>query len=362
MTDVIVVGGGLAGLAAAYQAQREGARVTVLESERRWGGVVVTERVAGDWIVEGGPDSFLGSDGAIPALAGELSIAGRVVRQSAHGSARWTGHAVQPLSEGEAAALLGIQANPEDLTAGHLSFAGGMGDLVDALVAAVRPALRFGAGVSGIAPANGGFRLSVTGGSALTGAAVILAVPAWRAAHLLRGLAPSAASLLGDIRYVPSLTVSLAYRAEQIGAPLAGTGFVVQPDAGIPVRACTYASLKFPGRAPRGHVLLRAFLSPGTGGPGPLAHRTLAPILDIRGEPLWSRAYEWPRAIPFYGPEHAAQLAEVRRRLAGLGKIVLAGAGYDGAGVSSCVRSGREAASSLLASSTTRSTVSPSSR
>jgi oxygen-dependent protoporphyrinogen oxidase len=348
MTDAIVVGAGLAGLAAAYEARRAGAGVLVLEGERRAGGVVVTEAVAEGWVVEGGPDSFLAADGTVLALAAELGIAGRILQQSAHGSALWTGTELKALSEGEAAALLGIQAKPEDMNAGHRTFAGGMGELIDALAAEVRPALRFGVGVSGIAPANGGFRLSTTGGAVLTAETVILALPSWRAAQLLGALAPDAANTLAAIRYFPSTTVSLGYRADQIGAPLQGTGFVVKAEAGIPLRACTYASAKFAGRAPAGHALLRAFLAPVSAPAATVARDTLASILRISGEPLWTRSYEWPRGIPFYAPDHQTRLSEARRRLAGLGNLALAGAGYDGAGVGACLRSGMEAARGVL--------------
>ena len=281
MSDVIVVGAGLAGLAAAYEARRLGAGVVVLESEHRPGGVVVTENVEGGWVVEGGPDSFLPGDGTVAAVSDTLGIADRVVRQAAHGAAVWTGQALQPLSEGDAAGLLGIPVKPEDLKVDHLSYARGMTELVEAFAAAIRPSLRLRVGVSGLSATHDGFRLSVTGGSTVSGSTLILALPAWRAAQLLRGIEPHVADALGAIRYAPSLTVSLAYRAEQVGAPLEGTGFVVAASgvgaqhAAPLLRACTYASSKFPGRAPAGHVLVRAFIAESSGSAADEAHRGL---------------------------------------------------------------------------------------
>lgn len=61
---VVVVGGGIAGLTAAYtlqeQARAEGRplRVTLLEGEARTGGKIVTETVDG-FVIEGGPDSLI---------------------------------------------------------------------------------------------------------------------------------------------------------------------------------------------------------------------------------------------------------------------------------------------------------------
>lgn len=55
---VIVVGGGIAGLSAAFDLHRAGVAVTVFEASDRWGGKVHTGPV-GDRPVDAGPDAFL---------------------------------------------------------------------------------------------------------------------------------------------------------------------------------------------------------------------------------------------------------------------------------------------------------------
>jgi oxygen-dependent protoporphyrinogen oxidase len=342
MSRVVVVGAGIAGLAAAWDLARAGAEVTVLESERRPGGVIVTERRDG-FIVEGGPDGFLGAEPELPALAAELAIGDRVVGQQARGSSLWTGKRFEPLEEGRAAALLGIETRGASLT-GFRSFAGGMVEPVAALAERLVNSLRFTQGVTGIAPVRAGWRVTVTGGSAHEADGVVLALPAYAAGRWLEQIGVPEARVLGEVVYAPSVTVSLAYRADQIGRPLEGTGFV----GGVPLRACTYTSSKFAGRAPDGHVLLRAFLAPADGDPSQLAHAELAAILKIRGMPLWSRAFHWTRGLPRYRDHHAKHLAAGRARLGRLAPLAICGAGYDGAGVSACVRSGREAATEIL--------------
>lgn len=57
MKQVVIVGGGIAGLSCAYEFHKAGCAVTIVERERL-GGVIRTEKV-GDFLVEGGPDSFL---------------------------------------------------------------------------------------------------------------------------------------------------------------------------------------------------------------------------------------------------------------------------------------------------------------
>ena len=344
---VAVVGAGLAGLSAAWELSRAGAEVVVLDAGRRAGGMIVTER-HDDFIVEGGPDGFLAAEPDIQDLAREVGIEERLVDQVARGAALWTGRRLEPLAEGKAAELLGIQVNA-DVGGGFRTFATGMADVVDALVACLVPRLRTTQGVTAIAQSARGWRLSFTGASSLDAEAIILAVPAWVAARLLAGLGVSTARALDTVLYLPSITVSLAYRADQVPATLEGAGCVAAPDSGSAVRACTYAWQKYPNRAPAGYALLRAFVGPVDGDPAAIAHAELAAILGIEGDPLWARAFHWPRGLPRYPHGHADRVAAVRERLAGRAPLAIAGAGFDGAGVSACVKSGREAGRVILA-------------
>lgn len=83
MHDLIVVGGGIAGLSAAYYAVREHPdwQVTVLEATDRWGGKITTARLpldGGQFIIEGGPDTFLASKPWGVALCRELGLEERL--------------------------------------------------------------------------------------------------------------------------------------------------------------------------------------------------------------------------------------------------------------------------------------------
>ena len=353
---VIVVGAGIAGLAAAWElAQSGGGRgldVTVLESERRSGGVIVTEPVDG-FLVEGGPDGFLAGEPELPDLARELGIGDRVIAQQERGTSLWSDGTLQPIDAGRAAVLLGIDAKPSEVAAGFRSFASGMAEPVMAAAQRLAGSLRLAQGVAGIAREGKRWRLAITGGSAHDADGIVLALPAYTAGRLLESVGVSGARELAEVVYAPSVTVSLAYRNEQIGKPLSGAGFVVESPSPEQIRACTYASQKFAGRAPAGHALLRAYLGPTDHHPAQLAREQLAAILGIRGEPLWSKTFYWSRGLPRYRPHHAERVAGIRRRLERLPPLAIAGAGYDGAGVSACVRSGR-AAGRLIAQRTAR--------
>ena len=82
---VVVVGGGLAGLSAAWRLEQAGRVVTVLEAADRVGGFVDTVEVSGH-LFERGPSTVLARGGHIRALIEEMGLTDRVV--TSHPSAR----------------------------------------------------------------------------------------------------------------------------------------------------------------------------------------------------------------------------------------------------------------------------------
>lgn len=75
---VVVAGGGISGLAAAYALRARGAAVTLVEGADRLGGKVETERVDG-FLVERGPDAILAAHPAARALVADLGMAAELV-------------------------------------------------------------------------------------------------------------------------------------------------------------------------------------------------------------------------------------------------------------------------------------------
>ncbi|HEU0291627.1 MAG TPA: protoporphyrinogen oxidase [Anaerolineales bacterium] len=83
MNRMIVIGGGIAGLSAAYYARKNipDSSVTLIESDSHWGGKIITDRVSfagGQFIIEGGPDTFLATKPWGVALCKELGLAERL--------------------------------------------------------------------------------------------------------------------------------------------------------------------------------------------------------------------------------------------------------------------------------------------
>jgi len=243
-----------------------------------------------------------------------------------------------------------------------VTFAEGMEELVRALQSRIPPgAVRLKERVTGVTREGGRWRVATAEGHAAEADAVILACEAHQTARALRYTHPSLALLLEGIPYASSATVTLAWRRADIPHPLDGFGFVVPQTERRPVIACTFSSVKYPGRAPEGGALLRVFLG-GAMNEGVLegddetlarlARGELAELLGVRVPPLWTRVGRYPRAMPQYQIGHLARVEAIEGCVRELSGLALAGGAYRGVGIADCVRSGEDAATRLLETST----------
>jgi oxygen-dependent protoporphyrinogen oxidase len=103
LRDIIVVGGGVAGLVAARRLLIDGHRVTLCEASDHLGGAIVRHTVGGIDL-DAGAESFSTRGGVVTALAGELGLADEVVNPNTFPG--W----IQP-SDGAAFALPGMSLN-----------------------------------------------------------------------------------------------------------------------------------------------------------------------------------------------------------------------------------------------------------
>jgi oxygen-dependent protoporphyrinogen oxidase len=237
-----------------------------------------------------------------------------------------------------------------------VSLPGGTGELVEALAAALTPGvITTMARVTEIRRA-GDYTLEWADG-AVRSRTVVLCVPAYTAAGLLRAFDTGLAGACDSISYASTATVALGYRAEQVRHPMHGTGFVVPKAERRALLAGTWVTSKWPGRAPEGHVLLRAFLG---GGRDPhrlernddttlvqTATEELAELLEISGPPLFTRLTRWARQSPQYGLGHQARVATIEQRLKALPGLFLAGSGFRAIGIPDCIADGRATASTV---------------
>jgi len=461
---IIVVGGGIAGLAAAHrllelsQENNFGLEILLLEAGPRLGGSIHTERV-GAFLVEAGPDSFISEKPWALQLCERLGLGSRLVstnptRQSVlvvyHGRLEplpegfllmaptrlgplvttplfsWRGklrmaaefflprggvgtdeslaafvrrrfgrealeRVVQPLIGGIYA------ADPEKLSLAatmprflemertwrsiiwamwraqrrrarrpesgarwslFLSLAGGMQELVDAIAQRLpNDSVHLETHVIGLTWNNAKKNwIAATRSGEIEVDGVILAIPAYSAAAILSSVAPPLAQELREISYGSTATVNLAYRENEIPRAL-GFGLIAPAIESRKILACTFSSIKYPGRAPEGSVLLRAFVG-GVLQPHLFEHddRTmeadvcheLATLLGITAEPLFCRIHRHPRSMPQYHVGHLEKVERIEAHLKKLPGLELAGNAYRGVGIADCVHSGEEAAENLL--------------
>lgn len=444
VSDVVVVGGGIAGLSAAYELQRRGVAVRLLEAAHRLGGVILTERFDG-WVVDAGPDSLLVQKPAAVALCRELGIADRLVptlepraayvlrdgrlHQIPEGSFlgfpinatalaksslfTWGGklrmacEVVIPRGPGDAdesiaafvrrrfgaeaadylaePLLAGIHAGDAERLSvralfprlvhaeqqtgsvirslralrmqpspqgAFVSLPGGVAELADAVAAALNPGTVALAARATHLRRTAAFVIDTDAG-AFHARAVVLAVPAYTAGNLLRGLDTTLAVLCDTVPYASTATVAFGYQRDQIRHPMRGSGFVVPRLERSPLLAATWVTSKWPGRAPDGCALVRAFLG---GGRDPQrldmtddelvrsAREALEDVLRIDGAPIFARLFRWPRQTPQYDVGHLDRIAAIERRLLSIPGVFVTGSGFRAAGIPDCIADARQAA------------------
>ncbi|MBP6685497.1 MAG: FAD-dependent oxidoreductase, partial [Leucobacter sp.] len=132
---VAVVGGGVAGLVAAREFARGGARVTLLEAERQLGGRIRATELAGAPF-DMGAEAFATRGGAVASLLAELGLAERVVSPATAGA--WVIGADGPLPLPPGGAL-GIPGRPLGAAARrHLGMLGAIRAAIEPLLPRLR--------------------------------------------------------------------------------------------------------------------------------------------------------------------------------------------------------------------------------
>ncbi len=189
---------------------------------------------------------------------------------------------------------------------------------------------------------------------------VLLTVPAWEAARLLRPLNAQVARDLRTIAHASVMVAHLAYRHSAFGkAQLQGSGFLVPRSEGRLMNACTRVTQKWTRPGASDLLLLRC--SAGRLGDERASqmsdrdlvetlHAELTEAIGVKEPPVDTRVTRWERAFPQYQSGHQTRIQQVETMLAEhVPGLVLAGAAYHGVGLASCIKDGIRAASRLQA-------------
>jgi oxygen-dependent protoporphyrinogen oxidase len=459
---VVVIGGGIAGLAAAYALHRDGPpgiEVTVLEGDRRVGGKLRVSTVA-DLAVDEGAEMFLVRVPEAVELARAVGLGGGIVHPVTTAAAVLVGGVARPLPAGTVlgvpadlaalrasgvlaeAAVAAVAAETErpgepvtgDVAVGEYvrrrlgaevvdrlvdpllggvyagradrlslratmpalarqltaepgrpapslvaaaraaraaepgagagapvfgTLPGGLGQLPAAVAAASGAQLRLGLPARRVERLPGGFRVvagPVPAPTVFEADAVVVAVPAGKAAPLLAEVTPAASAELAGIEYASMAIVTLGYRAAETPAQR-GSGLLVPAVEGGAVKAVTYSSAKWPHLA--GHQLTVLRASIGRHGDERVLQRGDEELLELAAAevgalagmpapPVAGRVTRWGGALPQYGVGHVERVGRIRAGVAAVPGLAICGAAYEGVGVPACIRSGYAAAAAVL--------------
>ena len=236
----------------------------------------------------------------------------------------------------------------------------GMGSLVKWLVEAADAVdLRFNWPVEQIEPQPNQrwkLRASQSNHEPINADAIIIASPAANAAQLLSAVPGALSDHLKAIESASCAVVSLGFDASQFRRPFDGYGVVVPAFLKRQMIAASFASNKFPGRAPDNKVLVRCFVGGAMQGElvdlsdrqlVELAIGELNQLIGIDGVPDLDFVCRWRNAMPQYHVGHLDRVDAIETELNSFPTLMMAGNAYRGVGIPICVRSGIDAATKI---------------
>jgi oxygen-dependent protoporphyrinogen oxidase len=237
------------------------------------------------------------------------------------------------------------------------SFVGGSEDLVRALVARLGPVIRTGVAVTGVERVPDGYALAIEGDAPLHADAVVMASGSATTARMVRGLDPALAHTLEAIPTATMVVVCLGFPADRLPTPLDGFGYLVPRGEGLRTLGVLWDSSVYPGRAPRGHVLMRVMLGGATDPSAiglddeallALVRSDLRRVMGIDAAPTFVKVFRHALGIPQYTVGHLDRLAAADARLAQSPGLFLAGNAYRGVAINSCIAEAARVASQAL--------------
>ncbi len=306
MRDVVIIGGGISGLAAARELQRLQIPYRLIEVKKRLGGSVVSERREG-FVLDGGAFAFHRDEDW--AFLNELGLQ----------------DALCPV----------FDSHKRDLVA----FANGTQSVVDALAKDLTGTFIHRMAVSSIGTLDGKFTLCLENGLMWESAAVIVAAPARHAERMFRTLTPELSLALLDYGYDTITRVSIGYKKDDMPVPPRFPW-----DVAIPFYTWTDDS----HRVPPDHILLNVGVRmlPKAVAADAIVQE-LHREIKAQGQPIISRLDYWEDAdpLPPHLPNFKQKMDALKQMLpAGIG---LVGSDYDGLGFAGRILAGQNVAQQI---------------
>jgi oxygen-dependent protoporphyrinogen oxidase len=236
------------------------------------------------------------------------------------------------------------------------SFAQGMQHFPDAIAGRLAGHIRLSMRVVKIdvaastVPRRSRFRVYGGDGAVIDADAVVLSVPAYAAADLVRPLAPPLASLLSAVYYPPVAEVFLGFRRSQCPRALDGFGYLIPAREKRKILGTIWSSAIFAGRAPADHFALTTFVGGSRqpelmqlddGALRQLVLEEVQAIMGVSGAPVFSRICRWEKAIPQYNLGYQTVLDAIERLEQDVPGLYLCSNYRGGIAVGDCVMNGK---------------------
>ncbi|MEM6528900.1 MAG: FAD-dependent oxidoreductase [Chloroflexota bacterium] len=259
MSDIIIVGGGVSGLAAAFELEKQGISYTLIEVKSRTGGHITTTQQNG-FVMDGGTFAFARPDNW--PLLDDLGLEDALFHMESPAN--------RPLS----------------------AFRDGTQTLVDSLAARLtgRIIQRMAVTSLGITEDETGYNVCLENGLAMQAKGVIVAIPARYASRLFWTLQPDVATTLENYHYDEVTRVALGYTTENKPQKA--------PQSPPSVLFSALISTDHPSRVPQGGLLVQAAIRV------PLSNTTPEKLVDsICTSMNWNQpdeilVREWGEADP----------------------------------------------------------------
>jgi len=234
-----------------------------------------------------------------------------------------------------------------------LSFKLGMEQLVSEITGKITSAeILLNAPVEGLSESNVGFRLKSRGNEWDFDEVIVCTAP-HVASKITAEVSPELSAELMSIPIQSSLLLSLVFQIENTPQKMVGSGFLLGLGENSPIKGCTYASLKWSGRAPDSSLLVRYFIDSDSYGEE--QDKLLRDILKeterlfgIKEEPQIKVFSYWSEGYPLFDLKHIQRIEKIRAIEQQLKGIYLAGCYLDGAGIPDCLAQAKSMARRVL--------------
>jgi oxygen-dependent protoporphyrinogen oxidase len=235
------------------------------------------------------------------------------------------------------------------------SFDRGMASLPRTMAAQLGTSARMGARATGVDKLSGsthaGYRIQFTQVGrveTLDASALVIATPAYAAAHLVEPFAARLARMLSGVAYAGLAVIGTAYHANQLGG-LDGFGVLIPRSERIRTLGMVWNSSLFPARGGQGRVTLTSFVGGATDTQIlektdeeilAIAEDENARVLKITGPPIVSRLWRHPKALPQYNLGHGHVVEAVKEGEKAIPGLYFVGNYLEGPSIGKCAERG----------------------